>query len=242
MNPTAKPEKLDLLAFAAHPDDAEIVVGGLIAKTVRLGHKAGVVDLTAGQMATRGSVERREKEAAEASRILGLTVRENLGFEDGYVSSEEPQAKRRVIEVIRKYRPTIVLAGPAVDRHPDHWRGGQLVSDAVWLAGRAKYETGQERHLVKRLLFYPEHFDKETSFIVDISEDFQTKRRAVLAFSSQLYQPDSNEPSTNISSKQFLDFWEAKARYFGGLIGKTYGEPYFMHEPVEIPDPVALWS
>ncbi|NIA07581.1 MAG: bacillithiol biosynthesis deacetylase BshB1 [Actinobacteria bacterium] len=235
-------EKLDLLAFAAHPDDAELNAGGLIAKMTRLGYKVGIVDLTAGEMATRGSVASRREEAAHAAQILGLAVRENLGFPDGNLSAEDPQAKRKVVESIRRHRPAVVLAGLTVDYHPDHYRGGQLVSDAAWLAGRTRYDTAQEPHQVKRVLHYPEHFVKEVSFIVDISEDFDTKRRAVLAFASQFYQPDSAEPATYISSKDFMGFWQAQARYFGGLIGKTYGEPYFMHEPVEVPDPVSLWS
>ena len=245
MSSNFQAEKVDFLAFAAHPDDAELSAGGLIAKMVRLGHKVGIVDLTAGQMATRGSVESREEEAAQSSKILGLTVRENLGFEDGNLSSDDSQVKRRIVEVVRKYRPNVVLTGLTEDMHPDHWRGGELVSDAVWLAGRLKYQTGQERHQIKRLLFYPMHYIKEISFIVDISQDFQTKRRAVLAFSSQFYHPDSpdsNGAGTYVSSREFMEFWEAKARYFGGLIGKTYGEPYFMHEPAEIADPLALWS
>ena len=234
--------KLDLLAFAAHPDDAELNAGGLIAKMVRLGHKVGIVDLTRGQMATRGSVESRKQEAAKATQILGLTVRENIGLQDGLLSADDPQAKQKVVQVIRKYEPSIVLAGFTVDHHPDHYRGGQLVSDATWLAGRSKYDTGQDRHQINRLLYYPEHFVKEVSFVVDISDDFQTKRRAVLTFASQFHQPGSQEPSTFISSKDFMGFWEAKARYFGGLIGKTYGEPYFMHETAEVLDPVDLWS
>jgi len=187
MSQGSETEELDLLAFAAHPDDAELNAGGLIAKMVRLGHKVGIVDLTAGQMASRGSASQREVEAAKATQILGLTVRENLGLADGELSAEDPQAKRKVVEVIRKYRPKVVLAGLEVDRHPDHYRGGQLVSDAAWLADRVKYDTAQERHQIKRLCYYPEHFVKEVSFVVDISEDFETKRRAVMAFSSQFY-------------------------------------------------------
>ena len=242
MSENAGATKLDLLAFAAHPDDAELNAGGLIAKMVRLGHKVGIVDLTAGQMASRGSVAQREAEASKAAEILSLSVRENLGLGDGKLSAEDPQAKLKVVEMIRKYRPSVLLAGLEVDRHPDHYRGGQLVSDAVWLADRVKYETGQERHQVKRLCYYPQHFVKEVCFVVDISDDFETKRRAVLAFSSQFHQADSKEPSTFISSKEFMGFWQAKARYFGGLIGRTYGEPYFMHQPAEISDPVKLWS
>ena len=242
MNQDTRQEKLDLLAFAAHPDDAELNAGGLIAKMVRLGHKVGIVDLTAGQMATRGSVALRESEAAQAGQILGLTVRENLGFADGDLSADDPEAKRRVVELIRRHCPAVVLAGLPVDRHPDHYRGGQLVADASWLAGRVKYDTNQQVHQINRLLYYPEHFVKQVSFVVDISEDFQTKRQAVLAFGAQFYQPGRAEPATYISSKEFMGFWEAKARYFGGLIGRTYGEPYFMHELVEVPDPVALWS
>ena len=235
-------EKLDLLVFAAHPDDAELCTGGLIAKMVRLGHKVGIVDLTTGQMGTRGSVAQREEEAVRATKILGLTVRDNLGLIDGELSAEDPPTKRKVVEVIRKYRPTVVLAGLEVDRHPDHYRGGQLVSDAAWLADRIKYDTDQVRHQVKRLCYYPQHYVKDVSFVVDISEDFETKLRAVLAFSTQLYQADSKEPTTAISSKDFMDFWKARARYFGGLIGRSYGEPYFMHQPAEIFDPVKLWS
>jgi len=242
MSADAASDKLDLLAFAAHPDDAELNAGGLIAKMLRLGHKVGIVDITAGQMATRGSLALREEEATRAAQILGLTVRENLGFPDGNLSAEDPQARQKIVEAIRRYRPSLVLTGLSVDRHPDHHRASQLVSDAVWLAGRVKYDTSQRVHQVKRLFYYPEHFVKEVSFVVDISEDFAIKRRAVLAFASQFYQPDSTEPATYISSKDFMGFWEAKARYFGGLIGKTYGEPYFMHEPAEVPDPIALWS
>ncbi len=146
------------------------------------------------------------------------------------------------MEVIRKYRPKVVLAGLEVDRHPDHYRAGQLVADATWLADRLKYETAQERHQIKRLCYYPQNFMKEVSFVVDISEDFETKQRAVQAFSSQFYQDQSKGPTTFISSKEFMGFWQAKARYFGGLIGRTYGEPYFMHQPAEILDPVELWS
>ena len=235
-------QKLDILAFAAHPDDAELNTGGLLAKMIRLGHKAGIVDLTLGQMATRGSVQQRKQEAAQASKILGLTVRDNLGFTDGNLLANDPDVKHKVIQTIRKYRPTVVLTGLQVDRHPDHYNASQLVSDAAWLADRVKYDTKQDRHQIKRILYYPQHFVKEVSFIVDISEDFQTKKQAVLAFSSQFYQSDSKAPSTEISSEGFLDFWQSKARYFGGLIGRTYGEPYFMQQPAEIADPVELWS
>ena len=242
MTGDSETEKLDMLAFAAHPDDAELSAGGLIAKMTRLARKVGIVDITAGQMATRGSVETRQAEAAHASEILGLTVRENLGFPDGNLSAEDPQAKQKIVEAIRRYRPSVVLTGLSVDRHPDHHRGSQLVSDAVWLAGRVNYHADGPVHHIKRLIYYPQHFVKDVSFVVDVSEDFETKRRAVLAFASQFHQPDSKEPETYISSKDFMEFWEAKARYFGGLIGKTYGEPYFTHEPAEVPDPLALWS
>jgi len=239
---TERTLKLDLLAFAAHPDDAELNSGGLIAKMTRLHRQVGIVDLTAGQMATRGSVELRRAEAARAAEILGLSVRENLGFDDGALSADDPQARRKVVEAIRRYRPSVVLTGLSVDRHPDHYRAGQLVSDAVWLAGRVNYDAPGQAHQIKRLLYYPQHFTEQVSFVVDVSEDFDTKRRAVLAFASQFYQPDSAETATYISSKDFMGFWEAKARYFGGLIGRTYGEPYFTHEPAEVPDPVALWA
>ena len=243
MSHTPNPEKLDLLAFAAHPDDAELNTGGLIAKMTRLGRKVGVVDLTAGQMATRGSVEARQAEATQASKILQLTVRENLGFDDGQLSAEDPNTRRKIVEAIRRYRPSVVLAGlGVVGRHPDHYHAGRLVADAAWLAARVNYDADGPAHHIKRLLYYPQHFVKDVSFVVDVSEDFETKRRAVLAFASQFHLPDSKEPETYISSKDYLGFWEAKARYFGGLIDKTYGEPYFTHEPAEVPDPLALWS
>ena len=176
--------QVDLLAFAAHPDDAELNAGGLMAKMVRLGHKVGIVDLTGGQMATRGSVDLRKEEAARAAEILGLTVRQNLGLADGGLTADDPQARRQIVEAIRRYRPSVVLTGLSVDRHPDHSRAGQLVSDAVWLAGRVNYDAAGQCHQIKRLLYYPQHFVKQVSFIVDISEDFDTKRRAVSAITA----------------------------------------------------------
>lgn len=222
--------KVDLLVLAAHPDDAELGCGGTVAKHVAMGWKVAVVDFTRGELGTRGSVEQRNKEAAEAARILGLTERLNLDLKDGFFSNSEAD-QLKVIEVIRYFQPDIVLANAVTDRHPDHGKGAQLAYDSCFLAGLEKIKTkwkGVEQKAWRPKAVY--HFIQSQSvkpdFVVDISECWETKMKAIHAFSSQFFQPDSQEPVTYISTPEFLTMLESRAVDFGHAIGVRYGEGF----------------
>lgn len=222
--------KLDILVFAAHPDDAELGCGGTIAKHVAMGHKVGVVDLTRGELGTRGTPEIRAKEAENAAKILGLSVRQNLGLPDGFFRNEEMYQKE-VIAAIRRYKPEIIITNAIYDRHSDHGRAAQLVADASFLAGLAKVETsdnGEKQfpwrpkavyHFIQALLIKPD-------FVVDISDYWEKKVASYMAFESQMFNPASKEPKTYISSPEFLRLVEARAVEFGSAIGAKYGEGF----------------
>ena len=222
--------KLDILAFGAHPDDVELSCSATIAKEISLGKKVGIVDLTRGELGTRGSAELRKKEAAKAAEILGVSVRENLGFADGFfVNDKEHQL--RIIEMIRKYQPDIVLCNAIDDRHIDHGKGSKLVSDACFLSGLLKIETElngmiQEKWRPKQVYHYIQWKNIEPDFVVDVSGFMDKKIASVMAYSSQFYDPKSDEPQTPISSKNFTDSIEYRARDLGRLIGVEYAEGY----------------
>lgn len=224
--------KLDLLVFAAHPDDAELACSGTIAAHIAAGYSCGVVDLTNGEMGTRGTPELRREEAAASSKILGLHVRENLGFADvNFVNDWAHQ--EQVIQMMRKYQPEIVLANAIRDRHPDHGKGADLVRDAFFKSGLAKISTkfdGQEQQAYRprQLYHYIQSNYIEPTFIVDISDFWETKINSIMAFKSQFYDPNSNEPETYISSSNFMEFIEARAIEFGHRIGVKYGEGFTM--------------
>jgi len=222
--------KVDLLVLAAHPDDAELGCGGTVAKHVAMGWKVAVVDFTRGELGTRGSVEQRNKEAAEAARILGLTERLNLDLKDGFFSNSEAD-QLKVIEVIRYFQPDIVLANAVTDRHPDHGKGAQLAYDSCFLAGLEKIRThwhGYEQKAWRPKAVY--HFMQsqpiKPDFIVDVSDHWDTKMKAIRAFSSQFFQPDSREPVTFISTPEFLKMVESRGVDFGHAIGARYGEGF----------------
>lgn len=222
--------KVDLLVLAAHPDDAELGCGGTVAKHVAMGWKVAVVDFTRGELGTRGSVEQRNKEAAEAARILGLTERLNLDLKDGFFSNSEAD-QLKVIEVIRYFQPDIVLANAVTDRHPDHGKGAQLAYDSCFLAGLEKIRThwhGYEQKAWRPKAVY--HFMQsqpiKPDFIVDVSDHWDTKMKAIRAFSSQFFQPDSREPVTFISTPEFLKMVESRGVDFGHAIGVRYGEGF----------------
>ncbi len=222
--------KLDILAFGAHPDDVELGCGGTIAKEISLGKKVGVVDLTKGELGTRGSAEIRAREAAKSKKILGLTTRENLGFADGFfVNDQEHQLK--VIEIIRKYQPEIVLCNAIDDRHIDHPKGSKLVSDACFLSGLRKIKTTyndkeQTAWRPKVVYHYIQWKNIEPNFVVDISDFIDVKMQAVQAYSSQFYDPNSKEPISPITSKNFLDSVKYRAQDLGRLIGVDYAEGF----------------
>jgi N-acetylglucosamine malate deacetylase 1 len=226
---------LDILAFGAHPDDVELFAGGTMAKMALLGHAAGVVDITRGELGTRGTPALRKQEAANAARILGLKVRENLGLSDGDVQVT-PQARLRVIRILRKYRPLVVLTHYWDDKHPDHVNASRLVAEAVHHSGLAKIKTGQERYRPKTLLFFKLPPDVPPSFIVDISDCAEQRNGAIAAYRSQLFDPSSREPSTNLSHPDFLLHVENLHSYYGTLIGKTKGEAFHIKGILEIDD------
>jgi bacillithiol biosynthesis deacetylase BshB1 len=222
--------KLDILVIGAHPDDIELGCGATIAKEISLGKKVGVLDLTRGELGTRGSAEIRDQEALEASKILGLSIRENLAFADGFfVNDKEHQLK--VIEIIRKYQPDIVLCNAVEDRHIDHPKGSKLVSDACFLSGLLKIKTRhQNKKQVawrpKQVYHYIQWKNIEPDFLVDVSGFIDTKLKAVKAYSSQFYDPKSNEPTSPITSKNFLDSITYRAADLGRLIGVAYAEGF----------------
>lgn len=224
--------KLDLLAFAAHPDDAELACSGTIASHVALGYKCGIVDLTKGEMGTRGTPEQRLEETKVSSEILGIHARENLGFADvKFLNDWNHQLE--VIKMIRKYRPEVILANAVADRHPDHGKGAELLQQAFFKSGLAKVETSldgspQRAYRPKHLYHYIQNDYIEPSFIVDVSEFWEKKISSIMAFKSQFYNPDSNEPMTFISSSGFIEFIEARAKELGHRIGAKYGEGFTM--------------
>lgn len=222
--------KLDILVLASHPDDAELCTGGTIAKHVSLGHKVGIVDFTKGELGTRGTPEIRMQEAAKASKILGLSVRENLGMADGFFKNDEAH-QREVIKVIRKYQPDIVLANAIYDRHSDHGRAAELAYDSCFLSGLAKIQTevdgkSQAAWRPKAVYHYIQSQFIQPDFIVDITGFWQTKVDSYMAYKSQVFDPESKEPETFISKPQFLRLIEARAIEYGHTIGVEYGEGY----------------
>ena len=224
--------KLDILVFGSHPDDAELGAGATIAKEIANGKKVGIVDLTRGELGTRGTPELRDKEAKKAADILGLSVRINLEFADGFfVNDKEHQLQ--VIEVIRKYRPDIVLCNAVEDRHIDHAKGSKLVSDACFLSGLLKVDTKwvgddewQDPWRPKQVYHYIQWKNLEPDFVVDVSDFIDQKMEAINAYASQFYDPESEEPETPISSKNFTESIRYRARDLGRLIGVEYAEGF----------------
>ena len=222
--------KLDVLVFGAHPDDAELGAGGTIAKEVANGKKVGIVDLTRGELGTRGSAEIRDAEAQAAAKILNVSVRENLGFRDGFFVNDEIH-QLEIIKMIRKYRPKIVLCNAIEDRHIDHGKGSSLVSDACFLSGLIKIETTldgktQEHWRPKLVYHYIQWKSITPDFVVDITGYIQKKEAAILAYGSQFHDPTSTEPETPISSKTFIESVNYRARDMGRLVGKDYAEGF----------------
>ncbi|MFD2823830.1 bacillithiol biosynthesis deacetylase BshB1 [Lacinutrix iliipiscaria] len=222
--------KLDILAFGAHPDDVELGCGGTIAKEIANGKTVGIIDLTRGELGTRGTAETRKQEARQAAKILGVSVRENLGFADGFFVNNR-QHQLDIIKVIRKYQPEIVLCNAIDDRHIDHGKGSQLVSDACFLSGLIKIETeveGQSQDLwrPKQVYHYIQWKNIEPDFVVDISGFANQKMDAVLAYKTQFYDANSKAPETPISSQNFTDSVLYRARDLGRLVGLSHAEGF----------------
>ncbi len=222
--------KVDILAFGAHPDDVELGCGGTLAKEVSLGKKVAIIDLTRGELGTRGSVPIRDAEAQKGTEALGVVLRENLNFRDGFFVNDEAH-QLEIIKMIRKYQPEMVLCNAIKDRHIDHGKGSKLVSDACFLAGLTKIQTeyngqAQVAWRPKRVYHYIQWENIEPDFAVDISGFMDQKVAAVQAYSSQFFNPNTNEPETPISSVNFIDSITYRARDLGRLIGVEHAEGF----------------
>lgn len=222
--------KLDILAFGAHPDDVELSCSGTLAVEINNGKKVGVIDLTRGEMGTRGSAEIRDNEARQAAKVMGVSVRENLGFKDALFVNDEIH-KTEVIKMLRKYQPEIVFCNAIKDRHIDHSKASRLVSEACFISGLQKYKTEykgqpQKKWCPKQVYHYIQWYDIEPDFVVDISSTINTKIEAVKAYTTQFFDPQSKEPETPISSSNFMESISYRARNFGRIIGVDYAEGF----------------
>ena len=230
--------KLDILAIGSHPDDVELGCGGTIAKEIQRGKIVGIIDLTRGELGTRGTAETRDAESKASAKILGVTVRENLEFADGFFVNDQKH-QLEVIKMIRKYRPEIVLCNAIEDRHIDHVKGSQLVSDACFLSGLIKIETEvggekQEQWRPKQVYHYIQWKNIEPDVVVDVTGFLDIKLKAVLAFQTQFYDPKSKLPETPISSKNFTDSVDYRARDLGRIIGVEHGEGFTVERYVAV--------
>ncbi len=233
--------KLDILAIGSHPDDIELSCGGTVALNIDRGKKCGILDLTAGELGTRGNPERRRKEAAESAGIFGLSVRKNLGMPDGFFTV----SKDNIISIareIRRYRPEIVLANAVHDRHPDHGRAARLAEEACYYAGLRKIEIWDEEEVSleawrpKVVYHYIQSNYIEPDFIIDVTSVWEKKISAIKAFKSQFFDPDSREPETYISKPGFLEFLESRCKMWGHAIGVEYGEGFTANRKIGVKD------
>lgn len=232
--------KLDILVIAAHPDDAELSCSGTLLYYIAKGKKVGIVDLTRGEKGTRGTSEIRLQESVDATKILGLHVRENLGLADGFFQNDQ-LSQLALIEVIRRFQPEIVLANALEDRHPDHEKGAKLAIEACFLAGLRKIHTTDKQTNMEQLAWRPKHVyhyiqDRylEPNFVIDISEHWDTKEKSIRAFKSQFFDPLSSEPNSYISSPEFLSFIHARAQEMGHKIGVKYGEGFQSQKTMQV--------
>lgn len=230
--------KLDLLAFGVHPDDVELGCSGTLLASIAQGKKTGIIDLTRGELGTRGTVETRKTEAANAAKVLGVDARENLEMADGFFQNDEAH-QRRVIQVIRKYRPEIILCNAPEDRHPDHGRSAQLVADAAFLSGLRKIETHdnealQEAWRPKYVFHYLQDRFLQPGFVFDITPFHEKKIESIRCYTTQFHNPGSNEPQTYISSPEFLDSVKARAMMLGKRIGVKFAEGYISSKMIGI--------
>jgi N-acetylglucosamine malate deacetylase 1 len=222
--------KLDILAIGAHPDDIELSCSGTLLVHIKTGYKVGILDLTKGELGTRGTPQIREEEAREASRIMGIHARESLDLGDGFFQKDR-DSPLKVVSIIRKYSPEIVVCNAVTDRHPDHGRAASLVSDAVFLSGLSKVETEldetvQKAWKVKAVYHSIQDRYIKPDFIIDVTSVWEQKMKSIRAFGSQFYNPDSGEPETPISSREFLEFLEGRALEFGRPAGVRYAEGF----------------
>ena len=233
--------QVDILAIFAHPDDVELAVGGTLLKMKHLGYRTGALDVTGGEMGTRGTPDGRAREAENAAKILKLDTRENLGLPDGHVFVTD-QERTKLVRVLRRLKPNVILTHQDGDPHPDHNHIAKLVRESARLASMRRYdeETGSEKIAVPNVAHFVFSRRVQPSFIVDISDFLEQKMEAIRAHGSQFYDPNSQEPETRLTSKDFLDELANRSRYFGSLIGVAAGEPFYVREALNIDDPIDL--
>ncbi|MBL7190616.1 bacillithiol biosynthesis deacetylase BshB1 [bacterium] len=218
--------ELDILAFGAHPDDIELAIGGTIIKHVDKGYQVGVVDLTRGELGSRGDADTRSEEAAAAAKVMGINLRDKLELPDGFVEVNR-ENKLKVIEEIRRFRPKVILMPCETDRHPDHGNCGKLVRESCFLSGLKKIETGSQPHKPSQIFQYFLAWEYQFSFIIDVSREFARRLEAIKCYASQFHREnDETESQTLLSRPDFLDWIVNRARYYGNRIGVEYGEPF----------------
>jgi bacillithiol biosynthesis deacetylase BshB1 len=225
------------MAFGAHADDIELGCGGTLIKLCDMGQSVVLVDMTQGELSTRGTVETRQAEAAQAASIIGAVGRENLALPDGQICIDA-ESKRRVVEVIRKYRPQMVLVPYNRDRHPDHVNASELIYDATFMAGLARYETGQPNYRPAQFVYYMGWYEFEPTFVVDITDQFERKMEAIYAYGTQFKPGDDSWQQTRLTSPQHDWMRRARMAYHGSLIGKKYGEAFLIRGQVEVVSPL----
>lgn len=233
--------KLDILAFGAHPDDVELGCGGTLFKLKKMGYRTGIVDLTEGELGSRGTVSQRQQEAAKAAKILKVDYRINLKIPDGNIEINL-ENRNRIIKEVRKQRPQLLLVPYQDDRHPDHVHTNRLVTEAWFYAGVKKILPEIPAHRPFRILYYLAKYEVQPSFVIDISEEFTMKCKSLQAYHSQFYNPEWPEEQTFISSKCFIESVEFQARHFGWMAGVKYGEPFWIRETLALDDPIPIFS
>lgn len=233
--------EVDVLVFGAHADDIELSCGGTVARLIGEGRPVGLVDLTHGEMGTRGTPDTRLRESQSAMSELGAAFRQRLDLGDGGLRTGRAE-EMQIVELVRRHKPRIVIAPYPDDRHPDHTRAGLLVTEASFYAGLRKIETDLPAHRPQAVLYYLLNYALPPSFVVDVSSSWPTKMKAIAAYQSQFFNPRSNEPETFIARKSFLEMIESRGRHYGGLIGADYGEAFVSKQPPKIDDPIAAYS
>ncbi len=230
---------VDVLAIGAHPDDVEMGCGGTMIKFIKLGYTTGIIDLTAGELGTRGTPEIRAQEAERGAEILSTSFRTILDNGDSRLSNDDV-TRKIIVKAIRESKPRLVVTLHWFDDHPDHVACAHLVKDAVFLSGVRNYEVETKSHRVRGLIYAMGRGEFDPTFIVDISNEFKQKMDSITAFASQFYKADSKEPETALSDPEFLNLFEARGRFYGKMIGCRYGEPFYSKYPPQILDPVAI--
>jgi N-acetylglucosamine malate deacetylase 1 len=228
-------KKIDILAFGAHPDDVELGCGATLFKLAKQGYTTGIIDITEGELGSRGTVKERYKESAKAAKILKISLRENLKIPDGNIELIR-ENKDKVIEIIRRTTPSIVFVPYPNDRHPDHIYSGKLVTEAAFYAGLPKIVSDLPKHRPHRIVYYATTYEFEPTFIVDISKEFEIKLKALQAYQSQFYNPDWPGENTFVSSQWFMEAVEFKARHYGWKAGVKFGEPFLIRELLALDD------